>query len=280
MPEAERIRTEEPEYGAKPALVSLRNIVKTFGAIQALRNLSLDLRHGDVVGLVGDNGAGKSTLVKILSGAYEPTSGEILIDGAPCVVAPPAQAQRLGIETVYQDLALIGSFTTAENFFLGRELARGKGPGLFRFMRRAAMADAAARGLEELHIDIPRVRTQPVDRMSGGQRQLAAIARGAFWGSKLLLLDEPTAALGLRESREVLSLISRLSARGVTILMVTHNLEHLWSVCNRVVVMRRGAKAADVASAETSMDEVVAYITGARGERSPTTPSLADGAEA
>ena len=268
------------ENGAATPLVSLRNIVKTFGAIHALNNVSLALARGDVVGLVGDNGAGKSTLVKILSGAYEPTSGEILIEGAPCAVAPPAEAQRLGIETVYQDLALIGSFTAAENFFLGRELARGKGPGLFRFMRRAAMADAAVRGLEELHIEIPRVRTQPVDRMSGGQRQLAAIARGAFWGSKLLLLDEPTAALGVRESREVLNLIGRLSARGVTILMVTHNLEHLWSVCNRVVVMRRGAKAADVASRKTTMDEVVAYITGAKGERSSSAPSLADGAQA
>ena len=269
-----------PEDGAATSLVNLRNIVKSFGVIQALKDLSLDLRRGDVVGLVGDNGAGKSTLVKILSGAYEPTSGEILFEGAPCIVAPPAQAQRLGIETVYQDLALIGGFTAAENFFLGRELAWGKGPGLFRFMRRAAMADAAARGLEELHIAIPHVRTQLVDRMSGGQRQLAAIARGAFWGSKLLLLDEPTAALGVRESHEVLNLISRLSARGVTILMVTHNLEHLWSVCNRVVVLRRGAKAADVASRETTMDEVVAYITGAKSERSPSPTTLSEGAEA
>ena len=162
-------------------------------------------------------------------------------------MAPPAEAQRLGIETVYQDLALIGSFTAAENFFLGRELApSARAPGCFASCGARAMADATVRGLEELHIDIPRVRTQPVDRMSGGQRQLAAIARGAFWGSKLLLLDEPTAALGVRESREVLNLISRLSARGVTILMVTHNLEHLWSVCNRVIVMRRGTKVADL----------------------------------
>jgi ABC-type sugar transport system ATPase subunit len=280
MPEAECVHAPMEENDGKPTLVSLRRIVKTFGAIEALKDLSLDLRQGDVVGLVGDNGAGKSTLVKILSGAYEPTAGEILIDGVACALAPPAQAQRLGIETVYQDLALIGSFTAAENFFLGRELARGRGPHLFRLMRRAAMADAAARGLEELHIDIPRVRTQPVDRMSGGQRQLAAIARAAFWGGKLLLLDEPTAALGVRESREVLGLIGRLSARGTTILMVTHNLEHLWSVCNRVVVLRRGAKVADVASSDTTMDEVVAFITGARGERSPTPHSLGHGAEA
>ncbi|HTH99885.1 MAG TPA: ATP-binding cassette domain-containing protein [Acidisoma sp.] len=247
-------------------LLSLRGITRDFGAIQALKSLNLELNAGDVVGLVGDNGAGKSTLIKILAGAHEPSSGEILLEGQPCSLYPPVQAQRLGIETVYQDLALIGAFTVGENFFLGRELAWGKGPALLRIMRKAKMAQAAIRGLEELHIDIPRVRTQPVDRMSGGQRQMAAIARGAFWGSKLLLLDEPTAALGVRESAEVIGLIRTLSQRGLTILMVTHNLEHLWAVCNRVVVMRRGAKVADMESSDTTMDEVVAYITGAKGE--------------
>lgn len=148
-------------------------------------------------------------------------------------------------------------------------MARGKGPGLIRLINKRAMAQTATQGLEELHIHIPRVRTLPVDRMSGGQRQLVAIARGAFWGTKLLLLDEPTAALGVRESAEVLALIRRLSERGMTMLMVTHNLEHLWSVCNRVVVMRRGRKVADLPSADTSMDEVVAYITGAKGEGEP-----------
>ena len=262
------------------ALISLRHIRKTFGGIDALDDVSLDLERGDVVGLVGDNGAGKSTLVKVLSGAHEPTSGEILLEGQPCTLAPPAHAQRLGIETVYQDLALIGTFTAAENFFLGREIAYGKGPALTRFVRKKAMAATAVRALEELHIDIPQVRTQPVDRMSGGQRQLTAIARGAFWGTKLLLLDEPTAALGVRESREVLDLIGRLSKRGLTILMVTHNLEHLWAVCNRVAVMRRGRKVADVPSAATTMDEVVALITGARGEAASQSHGRAVGAEA
>jgi ABC-type sugar transport system ATPase subunit len=247
-------------------LVSLRHISKSFGGIHAIENMSLDLERGEVVGLVGDNGAGKSTLVKILSGAHEPTAGEIMLDGESRTLAPPAQAQRLGIETVYQDLALIGSFTAAENFFLGREIAWGKGPALLRFTRKGEMAKTALRRLAELNIDIPRVRTQPVDRMSGGQRQLTAIARGAFWGSRLLLLDEPTAALGVREAREVLDLIGRLSATGMTILMVTHNLEHLWAVCSRVVVMRRGRKVADIAVGATNMDEVVAYITGAKGE--------------
>ncbi len=255
-------------------LLALHKVGRTFGAVEALRDVSLDLRRGDIVGLVGDNGAGKSTLVKLLAGVHDPTSGEIKLDGVPTGLSPPAQAQRLGIETVYQDLSLIGGFTATENFFLGREMAWGRGPRLFRWMRRAAMLEAAAKGLEDLRIEIPRVRTQPVDRMSGGQRQLTAIARGAFWGSKLLLLDEPTAALGVRESREVLDLIARLSARGLTVLMVTHNLEHLWSVCNRVVVMRRGTKVADVKGCDTNLDEVVAYITGAKGERDIATRTI------
>jgi ABC-type sugar transport system ATPase subunit len=245
-------------------LVRLRQISKSFGGIHALENISLDLYSEDVVGLVGDNGAGKSTLIKILSGAHDPTTGDIELEGRLQTLSPPAQAQKFGIETVYQDLSLISSFNAAENFFLGREMAIGARPALLRLIRRKAMADTAVRRLEELNIDIPGIRSKPVERMSGGQRQLVAIARGAFWGSKLLLLDEPTAALGVRESREVLDLIKRLSARGLTIMMVTHNLEHLWQVCNRVVVMRRGRKVADVASSDTTMQEVVAYITGAK----------------
>jgi ABC-type sugar transport system ATPase subunit len=245
-------------------LLSLTQVSKSFGGIQALDNVSLDLAQGDILGLVGDNGAGKSTLIKILSGALDPSSGQISLEGRLQTLSPPAQAQRLGIETVYQDLSLIGSFTAAENFFLGRELALGKGPNLFRLIRRRAMLETAAKGLEALHIEIPGVRNKPVDRMSGGQRQLVAISRGAFWGHKLLLLDEPTAALGVRESREVLDLIRRLTTNGLTIVMVTHNLEHLWQVCNRVVVMRRGRKVADMASTETNLEEVVAYITGAK----------------
>lgn len=245
-------------------LVRLRDVSKIFGGIRALENVSFDITAGDVVGLVGDNGAGKSTLIKILSGAHEPTLGEIELEGRAVTLARPVEAQRLGIETVYQDLSLISAFTAAENVFLGRELSLGGGPALFRLMRRKAMADATVGRLKDLHIDIPGVRGRPVERMSGGQRQLVAIARGAFWGGKLLLLDEPTAALGVRESREVLDLIKRLSPRGLTIVMVTHNLEHLWQVCNRVVVMRRGRKVADMASRETTMEEVVAYITGAK----------------
>jgi ABC-type sugar transport system ATPase subunit len=254
----------EADEERQVTLLSLKQISKNFGGIHALQDVSFDLNQGDIVGLVGDNGAGKSTLIKILAGAHDPSSGQVVLDGQAQTLSPPANAQRLGIETVYQDLSMIGAFTAAENFFLGRELALGKGPALFRLIRRKAMLDTAVHGLEELHIDIPGVRNKPVERMSGGQRQLVAIARGAFWGSKMLLLDEPTAALGVRESKEVLNLITRLSARGLTIVMVTHNLEHLWSVCNRVVVMRRGRKAADMPSAATNLEEVVAYITGAK----------------
>ncbi|SDB40706.1 ATP-binding cassette domain-containing protein [Bauldia litoralis] len=265
------------ETTERKALLDLRHISKSFGGIHALDDLSLSLHRHDVVGLVGDNGAGKSTLIKILAGAHDPTSGVIELEGRPQRLSPPAEAQRLGIETVYQDLSLVGTFNAAENFFLGREISVGKGPALFRFIRPKAMAKTAIRGLEELHIDIPGVRSKPVDRMSGGQRQLVAIARGAFWGNKLLLLDEPTAALGVRESREVLDLIGRLSARGITIVMVTHNLEHLWAVCNRVVVMRRGRKVADMPSAATTMEDVVGYITGAK-EPEGTSARLREGA--
>jgi ABC-type sugar transport system ATPase subunit len=244
--------------------VRLNSVSKAFGGIHALENVTLDLYAADVVGLVGDNGAGKSTLVKILSGAYEPTVGQVELEGTTARLSPPVEAQRMGVETVYQDLSLISAFTATENVFLGRELSLGKGPLMFRLMRRRAMAEATLRGLQDLKIDIPGVRGRPVERMSGGQRQLVAIARAAFWGGKLLLLDEPTAALGVRESREVLELIGRLSARGLTIVMVTHNLEHLWQVCTRVVVIRRGRKVADMRSKETTMDEVVAYITGAK----------------
>ncbi|MER8555124.1 ATP-binding cassette domain-containing protein [Mesorhizobium sp. M1217] len=249
---------------AQKMLLSLRRICRSFGGIQALDDVSLDIAKRDILGLVGDNGAGKSTLIKILAGAHDPDSGDVILEGRPQKLSPPSEAQRLGIETVYQDLSLIGTFTAAENFFLGREIALGRGPALLRWIRRKSMGDIAMRGLEELHIDIPGVRSKPVDRMSGGQRQLVAIARGAFWGHKLLLLDEPTAALGVRESREVLDLIKRLGAQGLTIVMVTHNLDHLWQVCNRVVVMRRGRKVADLASSGTNMEDVVAYITGAR----------------
>ena len=265
-----------PGNGATP-LARLSHIYKSFGGIHALDNVSLDLNSGDVVGLVGDNGAGKSTLIKVLSGVHDPTTGEIEIEGRLAALSPPAEAQRLGFETVYQDLSLISSFNAAENFFLGREIAVGVGPALLRFIRRKAMADTAVRRLEELHIDIPGIRSKPVERMSGGQRQLVAIARGAFWGSKLLLLDEPTAALGVRESREVLELIKRLSAQGLTIMMVTHNLEHLWQVCNRVVVMRRGRKVADIGSRDTNMEEVVAYITGAKESTLAQTAPEAEG---
>jgi len=248
-------------------LVSLRGVTKHFGGVRALEEVSFDICAGDVIGLVGDNGAGKSTLIKILSGVHEPTAGEIELEGRAVAIARPGEAQRLGVETVYQDLSLINAFTAAENVFLGRELSLGRGPALLRLMRRRAMAEATVRRLRALHIDIPGLSVRPVERMSGGQRQLVAIARGAFWGGKLLLLDEPTAALGVRESREVLELIRRLRASGLTIVMATHNLEHLWAVCNRVIVMRHGRKVADAASGETNLVEVVGYMAGAREPR-------------
>ncbi len=253
---------ENVSAGALP-LVRASAISKRFGGVQALDDVSLDVWDHDIVGLVGDNGAGKSTFVKILSGVYMPTHGNIAINGVPVTLASPADARQYGIETVYQDLALLGSFTVAENFFLGRETVYQGWMRPFLAMRKRAMAAAAAASLAELSISIPDLRSNTLNRMSGGQRQAVAIARGAFWGQRCMLLDEPTAALGVRESREVLSLIERMAERGIAMVIVSHNMEHLWSVCNRVVVFRRGQKVADLPKKSTTAEEVVAYITGA-----------------
>ena len=191
-------------------LLSLRHICRSFGGIQALDNVSLDIARGDIVGLVGDNGAGKSTLIKILAGSHDPTSGEVVLEGRPQRLSPPAEAKRLGIETVYQDLSLIGTFTAAENFFLGREIALGRGPALLRWIRRKSMSDTAMRGLEELHIDIPAIRSKPVDRMSGGQRQRVAIARALSNEPLVVFADEPTGNLDSAATLDVLRLFDSL----------------------------------------------------------------------
>ncbi|SRR5579875_1457882 len=244
-------------------LVRARAIQKWFGHVHALDDVSLDIHEGETVGLVGDNGAGKSTLIKILSGVYQPSAGEIRVRGERVTIANPNAARRLGIETVYQDLALIDRFTIAENFFLGREMVSKGLSWPIGFLRKRAMREAAHAALDNLHVHVSRARGLTVSRMSGGQRQAIALARGAFWGRSLLLLDEPTAALGVAESREVLGLIERMTAHGLAMVVVTHNLEHLWTICSRIVVLRRGRKVADVLKSETTPHEVVSLITGA-----------------
>ena len=237
-------------------ILELAGVHKWFGGLHALDDIGFTIRQGEAVGLVGDNGAGKSTLLKTISGVHEPSEGTIAIQGRQVTLDSPAAARRQGIETVYQDLALIGRFNISENFFLGRELRR------FGFLRKRQMQRETDEALARLDVRVP-FHNRKVSKMSGGQRQAVAIARGAYWGRSMLLLDEPTAALGVRESAEVLQLLDGLKASGLTMVLVTHNIDHLWHVCDRILVLRRGRLVADLAKSDVTPAEVVAHITGA-----------------
>ncbi len=244
-------------------ILEVHDITKSFGPIRAIDGISLTVSAGEVVGLVGDNGAGKSTLVKIISGAYAPTSGDVRIEGKPVHFSSPADARRAGVETVYQDLALCNNLDVAQNFFLGRErLAHG--PGHFLgVLKLHEMRNEAATAIRKLHIRIPGLASNLIGEMSGGQRQAVAIARAAFWNSKLLLLDEPTAALGVAESAEVARLIADMAGRGMSMLIISHNMQEVWALCDRIVVLRQGHHAATLVKTETTPERVVGYITGA-----------------
>lgn len=242
------------------ALLELERVSKDFGAISALSEVSFAIDPGQVVGLMGDNGAGKSTLVKVISGIYQPTGGILKLDGRAAQIHSPGEARRLGIETVYQDLALADNLTAAANIFLGRELKYSIGP--FRFLRHRAMNDRAAELFAELKSE---TRADDLVRlMSGGQRQAVAIARTRLADAKLIIMDEPTAAISVRQVAEVLSLIHRLRDAGIAVMLISHRMPDVFSTCDRVVVMRRGRKVADKPIAATSPEEVTALITGAR----------------
>jgi len=243
---------------ASPVL-DLRGIGKEFGAIRALSGVDLAIEPGEVVGLMGDNGAGKSTLVKIIAGNFHPTHGTIRFDGAEHRFDKPLDARAAGIEVVYQDLALANNVSAAANVFLGRELTRRVGP--LSFLDHKAMNARALELFAELKSE-----TRPKDlvrSMSGGQRQAVAIARTRLARAKLILMDEPTAAISVRQVAEVLDLIRRLRDSGVAVMLISHRMPDVFSVCDRVVVLRRGEKRADKAVARSSPEEVTALITGA-----------------
>ena len=243
---------------ASPVL-NLRGIGKEFGAIRALSGVDLAIEPGEVVGLMGDNGAGKSTLVKIIAGNFHPTHGTIRFDGAEHRFNKPLDARAAGIEVVYQDLALANNVSAAANVFLGRELTRRVGP--LSFLDHKAMNARALELFAELKSE-----TRPKDlvrSMSGGQRQAVAIARTRLAQAKLILMDEPTAAISVRQVAEVLDLIRRLRDSGVAVMLISHRMPDVFSVCDRVVVLRRGEKRADKAVARSSPEEVTALITGA-----------------
>jgi simple sugar transport system ATP-binding protein len=241
------------------ALLEMKQVSKSFGAIKALSDVDLALDRGEVVGLMGDNGAGKSTLVKIIAGNYPPTSGSIVLDGEAVHFHEPVEARRKGIEIVYQDLALCDNLTAAANVFLGRELCHKVGP--FKVLDSRAMYERAAELFSELKSE-----TRPRDtvrRMSGGQRQAVAIARTRLADPKIVLMDEPTAAISVRQVGEVLDLIRRLRDTGHAVVLISHRIPDVFAVADRVVVLRRGRKVADKPTARSSPEEVTGLITGA-----------------
>ena len=248
-------------------LVEMRGIRKSFGAVQALRGVDLALHHNEVLGLVGDNAAGKSTLMKILSGAYLPDEGEILVEGQRAQIRQPEDARRLGIEMVYQDFALVNNLDVAANIFLGREIVRfGLGP--IRIMDQRHMAREAERLMERLRIDIASVR-QKVETLSGGQRQAVAIGRATAFNAKVIIMDEPTAALSVAAIDKVLDLIQQLKEQGSSIIIISHRLEDIYRVGSRVMVMRHGRKVADLpveGGIHEFRERVVAYMVGARDD--------------
>ena len=245
---------------AQAPLVEISGVTKSFDAVRALQGVDLTIVEGQVTALVGDNGAGKSTLVRCLTGVYPPDSGEIRFGGSPIRLGSPDGARRLGIETVYQDLGLIEDLQVWQNLYLNRELTTAFPP--FRVLDKKSMIAQSAKILAELDVDVPNVRAT-VRRMSGGQRQSVAIARAANWGTRLVIMDEPTAALGVRETAAVEKLIGRLRTSGVTVLLVTHDMDQVLRVADSAWVLRRGRTAAHRAVAETTGDELVGLITGA-----------------
>jgi ABC-type sugar transport system ATPase subunit len=243
-------------------VIAVRGITKHFGSVQALRGVDLDVHQGEVVGLIGDNGAGKSTLVNILSGSLQPHSGTIMIDGKPVSFASSLEARRQGIETVYQDLSLAPDLSVWQNIFLGRE-ELAKGPLRFAgWLDRRAMVRGAETDLERTRIRIGSVSSL-AGRLSGGQRQAIAVGRAVAWGSRVLLMDEPTAALGVEQQEKVGELVRSVASQGVPVLLITHNLPQVHRLADRVVVLYHGRAVVDLRCSEASVDDMVSWITGA-----------------
>jgi D-xylose transport system ATP-binding protein len=245
----------------KPPILAVEGLSKSFGAVEALRDVDFAVNAGEVVALLGDNGAGKSTLVKIIAGNIQPDAGRLLFEGEPVVIDSPATAKRLGIETVYQDLSICPNMDVVANFFMGRELYRNV-LGL-KVLRERAMREETERTLREIGTQIPSVSTA-MQYLSGGQRQAVELCRFVHWGGKLVLLDEPFAALGVRQTHRGLELIEQVRGRGVATIVITHNMLHAFQVADRIVVLRQGRIAGIRSVGETTTDEVVTLITGER----------------
>jgi fructose transport system ATP-binding protein len=244
-------------------VLEARNIVKRYGHVTALDGANLELRAGEVLAVIGDNGAGKSTMVKVLCGAVVPDQGEVLLDGVPVHFQSPLDPRKRGIETVYQDLAVAPALDIATNLFLGREIrCRGILGSCFRLLDKRRMKSEAQKEMAELKFRLPSIDSA-VEDLSGGQRQGVAVARAAIFARRLVIMDEPTAALGVRESGEVLNLIRTIRDRGLPVLLISHNMPHVFELADRIHIMRLGRRVALTTPREHSMGEVVAIMTGA-----------------
>jgi fructose transport system ATP-binding protein len=251
---------------APSPIIDARGLVKRYGHVVALDGADLELFEGEILAIIGDNGAGKSTLIKALSGAIHPDEGQISLDGEPVQFRSPRDARRAGIETVYQDLAVAPALDIASNIFLGREVRR-RGPqgGVLRMLNKRAMRRDATQHFAELKIGI-RSMAQPVENLSGGQRQGVAVARAATWARRVVIMDEPTAALGVKETRQVLDLILRVRERGLPVILISHDMPNVFELADRIQIMRLGKRVATVTPKTHSMPEAVAIMTGAATE--------------
>ncbi len=245
-------------------VLQAKGLTKKYGRVVAIDGADFELMPGEILAVIGDNGAGKSSLIRALSGAMKPDAGEILLDGKPVSFSSPIQARNAGIETVYQTLALSPALSISDNMFLGREIhSKGLMGRLFRQLDRRAMDDIARKKLNELGLLTIQNIEQAVETLSGGQRQGIAVARAAAFGSKVIIMDEPTAALGVKESQKVLDLIKTVRSRGVPIVLISHNMPHVFELADRIHIHRLGKRIAVVKPSECDMSDVVAIMTGA-----------------
>src|SRR5262245_37199494 len=254
----------EESHAQDGPVLEAQSIQKHFGHVVALRDSNFALRGNEVHAIVGDNGAGKSTLIKIISGVFQADAGEVRLEGRPVTIANPREARTLGIETVYQDLALADHLDASANLFLGREELLPPPLSWFGFLDKKTMRRRTQEEMRRLKIGIQSV-DQPVLTLSGGQRQAVAVARAIAWGTRIVIMDEPTAALGVRESAMVLELIREVRSQGLAVIMISHNLPEVFAVADRITILRLGRTIATLVTAKSSLDDVVAMMTGAVG---------------
>jgi ABC-type sugar transport system ATPase subunit len=255
-------------------LLQTKGISKSFGGVRALQKVDLNAEFNEILAVVGDNGAGKSTLMKVISGAILPDEGRIFFEGKEVSIKSPRDAAGLGIQMGYQDLALVDTLDVATNIFLGREICT-RLFGFIDILRLNRMRADSINHLRDLGVDLRDVRKK-VKNLSGGQRQVIAISRAVYWGKKLIILDEPTAALGVREAGKVNELIRSLTGKNISVIVISHNLQHVFSIADRVVVLRHGMKAGERIIKETNVEEVVKLITGGESQTPPRVESISD----